>query len=262
MGGKRISAGDTFGSLEAVELVYRQAGSRVRSFWICRCACGQMHETESGNLRRGNTRWCAACASEYKSSHRRTHGYSGGANKDRKAAKEYNTWLSMRRRCTDPQDKRFSDYGGRGIAVAEEWMASFEAFLRDMGDAPSADHQIDRIDNEKGYSRGNCRWATRKEQGNNKRNNRRLTIDGIERTLGEWSDVSGVAASTIARRASYGWKGDQLICAVKGTGRRPRCLMSPLGRFESVQVCAKAYGRGQTWVYDQIRKNNPGWSFI
>jgi len=168
----------------------------------------------------------------------------------------------MRRRCNDPRDKRFADYGGRGITVCDAWADSFEAFVQDIGLAPSLDHQIDRIDNSKGYSPENCRWATRKEQGNNKRNNRRLTICGVEGTLGDWAEVSGIASSTLARRVRYGWQGEQLLAPVLGTGRRPSRVRSPLGEFGSVQACAKAHGRGLTWVYDQLRKGEADWSLL
>tara|TARA_R110000796_G_scaffold95459_2_gene200703 strand:+ start:32356 stop:32862 length:507 start_codon:yes stop_codon:yes gene_type:complete len=167
----------------------------------------------------------------------------------------------MRRRCGDPGDKRFADYGGRGITVFSAWVDSFETFMRDIGEAPTPDHQIDRIDNSKGYSPDNCRWATRKEQANNKRNNRRLTIGGIDRPVGEWSEVSGVPVSTLARRVGLGWQGEQLLAPVKGAGRRPRGVRCPLGAFNNVQACADAHGKGQTWVYDQIRQGKPGWSF-
>src|SRR5690606_36132486 len=77
---------------------------------------------------------------------------------------EYQTWLRIKKRCHNPLDKSYPQYGGRGIEVCQEWRESFQAFLRDMGPRPSPHHSIDRLDGTKGYSPDNCRWATKEEQ--------------------------------------------------------------------------------------------------
>lgn len=121
-----------------------------------------------------------------------------------KGSPEYRTWVawcSMRQRCYDPNWKDFSRYGGRGISVCEEW-AEYSQFLLDMG-LVSAGKSLDRIDNSGNYEPSNCRWATKKEQARNRRSNKRLLIGGVERTLAEWSEVTGIPSSTIRARVKH-----------------------------------------------------------
>ncbi len=108
----------------------------------------------------------------------------------------------MRQRCNDPGRKDYFRYGGRGITVCIEWN-EYVQFLADMGLAPEG-KSLDRIDNTQGYSLLNCKWATKQEQARNRRTSRKLLIDGQEKTLAEWSDISGVGSSTIRMRINYG----------------------------------------------------------
>lgn len=114
-------------------------------------------------------------------------------------------WRAMIARCYNPKNIGFPDYGGRGITVCEEWMESFERYVEDMGPKPGPGYSIDRIDNSKGYSKENCRWATLVEQANNKRNNRILSLDGVSMSLADWARHSGVDCEAISFRLKLGW---------------------------------------------------------
>ena len=110
----------------------------------------------------------------------------------------------MLQRCRNPRDRWYAAYGGRGIAVAPEWL-SYERFLQDVGPRPSADHSIDRIDNERGYEPGNVRWATRIEQARNRRTNRLISALGVTLSVSEWAERTGVNRQTIYDRLRRGW---------------------------------------------------------
>lgn len=117
----------------------------------------------------------------------------------------YTVWKDMRRRCNNPNRPEFKDYGGRGIAVCAEWF-SYEQFHKDMGERPTKQHSIDRIDNNGDYEPINCRWANRKEQANNRRSNRTITIDGVTKNLTQWIEHYNLKPSTVRQRYySYGW---------------------------------------------------------
>jgi len=110
----------------------------------------------------------------------------------------------MIQRCENKKLPSYLDYGGRGITVCERWH-KYENFLADMGRKPSKNHSLDRMNNEKGYSRSNCRWATRKEQVLNKRSNRIVTHEGVAKTLTEWAEDAGLARSVLRQRLESGW---------------------------------------------------------
>lgn len=111
----------------------------------------------------------------------------------------------MRLRCIDPKHKAYPNYGGRGITVCDRWMDDPQAFVDDMGLKPSRKHEIDRIDNNRGYFPDNCRWATRSENTRNRRSNRVLDAFGRSMTLVEWSQATGIGPDTITKRLDAGW---------------------------------------------------------
>ena len=118
---------------------------------------------------------------------------------------EYAAWLNMRARCLDDNTSYYNNYGARGISICEEWLGSFDTFLADMGTRPDG-HSLDRIDNSEGYSPGNCRWATRKEQQNNTRRNVLVVYGGRTQNIKQWSEELGINYRTLYQRIRcYGW---------------------------------------------------------
>ena len=165
-----------FGRLTVVS----RAHTNGHIYWNCLCDCGNMAAVASNKLRGGRTISCG-CA-------RKTHGRSG-------RDKVYRVWLSLRERCNNPRCKSYANYGGRGITVCAEW-DSFEQFVLDMGPRPEG-YTIERIDNNGGYSAGNCRWATAHEQMQNTRNIRKITFMGVTRHLSAWAWHFQVSLSTL-----------------------------------------------------------------
>lgn len=179
-------------------VISHQGISRGHHTWECKCDCGGVCVVASGNLRSGNTRSCGCLSSETTSERNRTHGMSD--------SKEYKTWRSMLDRCSKPSQVSFERYGGRGITVCERWKNSFEHFLSDMGMMPSPEYTIERNDSNGNYEPTNCRWATKIEQANNKRNTVWVDVAGVKRSAAEWSRLTGISGCSIRRRIQKGWK--------------------------------------------------------
>lgn len=122
----------------------------------------------------------------------------------------YKVWRAMRKRCNQPSLDSYERYGGRGVRVCERW-ASFQCFLEDMGEKPSPSHSIDRIDNNGNYEPNNCRWATCEEQARNRSNSIKLELNGISKTLPEWSEATGIKYITLYYRYRKGWSVEKIL---------------------------------------------------
>ena len=179
---------EKYGKLTVVSDAYKNPKG-----WLvkCVCDCGKTKEAYLYKLKSGHTKSCGCLRKEALANSTRTHGMSNSA--------EMRIWTGIKTRCENPACKAYPNYGGRGIRISPEWR-SFKDFIRDMGLRPSSKHSIDRIDNNKGYSKNNCRWATRFEQAQNKRTTRKYNFNGKTLSIPEWSLITGVKAATLHKR--------------------------------------------------------------
>lgn len=126
----------------------------------------------------------------------------------------YGSWYAMKQRCTNSNNKQYADYGGRGISYPKTWEV-FANFKADMEEGYKKGLTIERIDNSQGYSKENCRWATRKDQNNNKRSNIVLTYEGKTLPLAVWAEVLGMKFDVIRSRWYRGWTVDKILSTNK-----------------------------------------------
>ena len=207
--------GKKFGRLSVI--VYAYSKKPHGCYWLCKCDCENKTIVLAYALTSGNTKSCGCLHKEIMSK----------LNKGRTGAKhysfkhglintpEYNAWSVMFKRCGNPNRKDYKLYGGRGITVCERW-SDFLVFLGDMGAKPTDKHSIDRIDNNGNYEPLNCRWATSKEQANNRSTNINLSYEGLNLTIAAWADKIGINRTTLYARYHRGWTTERILKEYKG----------------------------------------------
>lgn len=201
--------GKTFGFLAAIRPVGVDSKRHIQ--WECRCKCGSLVIVPGSSLCTGNTRSCGCLHLETVT----THGKSNGNSRS------HRIWNGLKQRCFNENNPDFEKYGGRGITVCDRWKNSYEAFVEDMGEPPSAKHSLDRRNNDGSYCPENCRWATKIEQDRNKRTNRLITWNGETLCLTEWAERIGVHPATLANRLSK-WSLEEAMTTPLITRSGPR----------------------------------------
>ena len=184
-------SGMKFGRLTAL----REEGRNKHGWvlWRFSCDCGNETVAVGFQVKRGTTTSCGCRQREA----RTTHG--------KHDTDTFKIYQYMKQRCTNPKHSAYARYGGRGITVCDRWLESFENFNADMGDRPSRQHTLDRIENDGPYSPGNCRWVTWDVQYRNRRQTVSITYDGETKCRKDWCQEYGVDESTFAQRLSRGW---------------------------------------------------------
>jgi hypothetical protein len=175
---------------------------------LFRCFCETKTEFITGlwDVRTNHTKSCGCLKLK-------TSSENGKKNKTYGLTKtpEYHTWIDMIQRCENKNAPGYPTYGGRGITVCKEWRNDFLKFLTDMGKKPGKRFTIDRIDNNLGYYKENCRWATTKTQNNNRRSNKKLTIEGEEKTMQQWAEEREMNKWVLQQRKSRGWSDEDTL---------------------------------------------------
>lgn len=190
--------GQKFGRLVVIERCENLGG---KTAWLCVCDCGSRHKAAGSHLKSGYIKSCGCLAREHGSTVNLKHGKKGSPT--------YKTWLTMRQRCNNPNDSHYPRYGGRGIGVCSRW-ESFQSFYDDMGERPKG-RSIDRIDADGDYTPSNCRWSDPKEQANNRRNTKYLTLNGETKALGVWAEETGQPIGRLKQRVRAGWSDEQVV---------------------------------------------------
>jgi hypothetical protein len=189
----------------------------LKVYYSCECDCGTRRDVCWENLASGTSRSCGCLTREATKKRSTTHGHTRGK---REKTRTYVSWQEMKTRCTNPNRHDYERYGGRGIKICERWLR-FEAFLEDMGEAPDGT-SIDRFPDTNGnYEPGNCRWATLKEQGRNKRNNVLLTLNGRTQCIAAWAEETGIGSRCLRLRIKRGWTHERILTTPSEASRLP-----------------------------------------
>lgn len=189
--GMRSILSSRFGRLVVVEFLGKKGTANM---YKAICDCGMTCEVRRSNLLSNITKSCGCLQAETRAKSRKTHGL--------RKHPLYPVYRQMLQRCNNPNNGQFADYGGRGITVCDRWAQGVEYFFQDMGERPTPHHQLDRIDNSKGYAPDNCKWSTAQENSCNRRNTVRLEVLGKSQTLREISESFGISYA-IVRHAYY-----------------------------------------------------------
>lgn len=209
--------GERFGRLIVVKFDSTHTSmpsGKKRTKWLCKCDCGNYVTVMTDNLRRGNTSSCGCISKEKIVERNFKHG---------KCHTEiYASWERMKSRCNCTANQHYKDYGGRGIAVCEEWNSDFNAFFEwSLNNGWEPGLTIDRIDVNGSYEPSNCRWVTWDVQCNNKRNTVYLEAFGEKKSIAQWSTEKDIGYKTLAWRVRHGWSvEDALTLPVGRQGKK------------------------------------------
>lgn len=245
--------GQKYGRWTVLEFdcTYKRPSGQIVRMWKCECECGTIRSVDGSKLKGGVSLSCGCRRHEITIQKNRTHGMA--------RTRIYKIWQGMKQRCNNSKEDNYRNYGGRGIKVCKEWERDFVAF-RDwaLNNGYSDELSIDRIDNNKGYSPENCRWANVYVQGNNRRTNHYLEWNGERKTITEWSKDNplNLKEETIRSRMNNGWSTDAIFTTPlrlvdeETYGR----MITINGRTKNLKSWCKEYGICVATYYQRKRK--------
>jgi hypothetical protein len=191
--------GMKFGRLTAIKIDHKKNNS---NYWLFKCDCGSDFIKKGAIVKNGHTSSCGCLKKDLLRDKNSTHKLS--------YLQEYKIWLGIKKRCYDKNCKAYFNYGGRGILMSKDWINDFVKFYKDVGERPTKKHSIDRINNDLGYFKENCRWATQKQQCKNTRKVKNY-FNGEKITLGEISEKTGFKINKIWKLLKNGKTVEQII---------------------------------------------------
>lgn len=201
--------GKKYGSLTVEKIAVDEPGKKKK--WLCKCDCGNEVIVSSSNLVSGHTSSCKICGKKRSSEKIKKHGMT--------STKLYGIWNAAKNRCTNTKAKSYKDYGARGIQICEEWKESSNFFEWALANGYKDGLEIDRIDVNGNYEPSNCRWVTKEQNANNKRNNKYIEYNGETRTLAEWSRYFDVNYKNLSRNLIKGYSLDEAVKRIKSGER-------------------------------------------
>ncbi len=193
-----VSINKIFGNWTIIKEAERKNGKKQ---WLCKCACGSLKVVDNYKLKSGYSKSCGCLKAMITKQIKTTHGFCG--------TKTYNTWRSIVDRCNRQKSTCYKKYGMKGIKICHRWL-KFENFLDDMGIRPDG-MTIDRIDNNKGYEIGNCRWSTPEQQAWNKKNTKLFYYCGENKPLPYFAKKYHLSLSMVGQRIRRGWSIDKAL---------------------------------------------------
>lgn len=183
-------------------------------YGLYQCDCGNQKEIKISSVVLGRSKSCGCLTVIATTKRNTTHGLTNSP--------EFKTWMKMKERCYSPSCEEYKHYGGRGIFMDEKWKNDFATFLKDMGKRPYK-MSIERIDNSLGYFKENCKWATHKEQSNNRRSNVNVEYKGQTKTIKQWTEDLNLNYNlTRVRIVKLGWSVEKSFTEPCNTNKRPK----------------------------------------
>lgn len=219
-------AGEKYGKLTAICCV---GTDKYRNkLWLCSCDCGSKLVVSATSLKKGHSKSCGCLKKDILINRNTKHGES--------KTHLYFVWASMKQRCQNKNNRSYKNYGGRGIYLWKDWLCFENFYDWAMKNGYKQGLDIDRIDNNSGYSPDNCRFVTRRENCMNKRDNVYVNAFGKSKTISEWSDITGISQKVIQKRLKRGW--DNAIAIFAPIGTRAKNLPP-----DKIQLLKEEWGR-------------------